>query len=522
MFIVLIFSFTACFNTSETQKSQDDENTADDSGDTSDDDEEIYCTVTLVDNMSDKPTNLIEIKKGNKLSEISLKDSEDYFFVGWYIDENFTQPYDFAAPVESDFTLYAKWLKKQDVELYTNNTLYLCKDGTADLSDVLPGSGYVAYGNMATITGSLITLSGVGRFTLRYTPSGSTGTTDVTVNVINGQNAGDWSELVSAINAGKNVALYRDITAPVGADTVAITNSVIYGNAKEIVVNNIVKGDIDNRGKNAFDVSGNGKAYFYDTIISGYKSEESEISDLTQFDGYGQLINVVNNDNNLRPDVLVKHCILQNGQKMMYVKGANVVVEGSVFRNGSDALLAIETGSVKGANVMVKNSVFSNSRFFGICLCSWEDIVDDSYYCSLNFDGFVDIYNWKERYAENSIPPSIGNSMVIELINDLIKGEAAKDKYDEFYAKDSDGNEYFHFGLLIVATGKFDADKLVINGAENVGLEIKNLPLPSMISALTKTCMVYGIVNGDLTIEPTEKIKDNPLLSQELIYGRVQ
>ena len=337
MFIVLIFSFTACFNTSETQKSQDDENTGDDSGDTSDDDEEIYCTVTLVDNMSDKPTNLIEIKKGNKLSEISLKDSEDYFFVGWYTDEHFTQPYDFAAPVESDFTLYAKWLKKQDVELLTNNTLYLCKDGTADLSDVLPGSGYVAYGNMATITGSLITLSGVGRFTLRYTPSGSTGTTDVTVNVINGQNAGDWSELVSAINAGKNVALYRDITAPVGADTVAITNSVIYGNAKEIVVNNIVKGDIDNRGKNAFDVSGNGKAYFYDTIISGYKSEESEISDLTQFDGYGQLINVVNNDNNLRPDVLVKHCILQNGQKMMYVKGANVVVEGSVFRNGSVA-----------------------------------------------------------------------------------------------------------------------------------------------------------------------------------------
>ncbi len=166
-------------------------------------------------------------------------------------------------------------MKKQGVELLTNNTLYLCKDGTADLSSVLPGSGYVVYGNMTTVTGSLITLSGVGKFTLKYVPEGSTLETNVTVNVINGQNVGDWSTLVSAINAGKNVALYADITAPVGADTVTITNSVIYGNAKEIVVNNIVKGDIDNRGKNAFDVSGNGRAYFYDTVISGYKSEEN-------------------------------------------------------------------------------------------------------------------------------------------------------------------------------------------------------------------------------------------------------
>lgn len=188
-------------------------------------------------------------------------------------DADFTKPYDFATPVENDFTLYAKWVKKQGVELLTNNTLYLCKDGTADLSSVLPGSGYVVYGNMATVTGSLITLSGVGKFTLKYVPEGSTLETNVTVNVINGQNVGDWSTLVSAINAGKNVALYADITAPVGADTVTITNSVIYGNAKEIVVNNIVKGDIDNRGKNAFDVSGNGRAYFYDTVISGYKSE---------------------------------------------------------------------------------------------------------------------------------------------------------------------------------------------------------------------------------------------------------
>ena len=277
MLIVLMFSFTACFDAQEKEKTQEDNDNRDDSGDDNGemggDDEAIYCRVTLVLNLSEEPTDYIVIKKGEALSEISVKDEDDYFFAGWFTDADFTQPYDFATPVENDFTLYAKWVKKQGVELLTNNSLYLCKDGTADLSSVLPGSGYVVYGNMATVTGSLITLSGVGKFTLKYVPEGSTLETNVTVNVINGQNVGDWSTLVSAINAGKNVALYADITAPVGADTVTITNSVIYGNAKEIVVNNIVKGDIDNRGKNAFDVSGNGRAYFYDTVTSGYKSE---------------------------------------------------------------------------------------------------------------------------------------------------------------------------------------------------------------------------------------------------------
>ena len=371
---------------------------------------------------------------------------------------------------------------------------------------------------MATITGSLITLSGVGRFTLRYTPSGSTGTTDVTVNVINGQNAGDWSELVSAINAGKNVALYRDITAPVGADTVAITNSVIYGNAKEIVVNNIVKGDIDNRGKNAFDVSGNGKAYFYDTIISGYKSEESEISDLTQFDGYGQLINVFNNDNNLRPDVLVKHCILQNGQKMMYVKGANVVVEGSVFRNGSDALLAIETGSVKGANVTVKNSVFANSVICGIILCGWTAASNNDSYCTLNLEGFVDIYNWKSRDTAKLMPATEGP--YVGLVNNLVQGELHKEKYNSYFSKGSDGNDYVHFGIVVLATGDLKANNSKVNGAEGVGLVKKSFPLPGIAATIAHTCILYGIDPNNITIEPTETLKDNKNLQYELIYGR--
>lgn len=34
---------------------------------------------------------------------------DGFIFGGWYLDENLTEPYDFASPVLSDITLYAKW-----------------------------------------------------------------------------------------------------------------------------------------------------------------------------------------------------------------------------------------------------------------------------------------------------------------------------------------------------------------------------------------------------------------------------
>ena len=79
MLIVLMFSFTACFDTQEKEKTQEDN----DNGEMGGDDEAIYCRVTLVLNLSEEPTDYIVIKKGEALSEISVKDEDDYFFAGW-------------------------------------------------------------------------------------------------------------------------------------------------------------------------------------------------------------------------------------------------------------------------------------------------------------------------------------------------------------------------------------------------------------------------------------------------------
>ncbi|MGI6205266.1 MAG: InlB B-repeat-containing protein, partial [Anaerovoracaceae bacterium] len=55
-----------------------------------------------------------KVKAGEKASEPEAITREGYTFDGWYIDSDLTEKYDFAAAVSGDFTLYAKWTKKEN------------------------------------------------------------------------------------------------------------------------------------------------------------------------------------------------------------------------------------------------------------------------------------------------------------------------------------------------------------------------------------------------------------------------
>ena len=51
-----------------------------------------------------------EIEDGNEAVKPTDPVRECYEFAGWYMDKELTKPYDFATPVTSDMTLYAKWV----------------------------------------------------------------------------------------------------------------------------------------------------------------------------------------------------------------------------------------------------------------------------------------------------------------------------------------------------------------------------------------------------------------------------
>ena len=50
------------------------------------------------------------IALGGTVTEPEAPTKEGFVFQGWYVDQEYTQAYDFATPVNTDITLYAKWV----------------------------------------------------------------------------------------------------------------------------------------------------------------------------------------------------------------------------------------------------------------------------------------------------------------------------------------------------------------------------------------------------------------------------
>lgn len=78
-----------------------------------------YCVVHVTGNMYqvkfvDDTGNiykLVEVAEGSCVSKPQDPVREGYTFDGWFMDEDGTQAYDFATPVDADLTLYAHWTK---------------------------------------------------------------------------------------------------------------------------------------------------------------------------------------------------------------------------------------------------------------------------------------------------------------------------------------------------------------------------------------------------------------------------
>ena len=417
-------------------------------------------------------------------------------------------------------------VENDEITMLMEGNYYVGTEGTVDLSVALPGSGYSVTGSNATLSGSTLTVNATGDFTLKYNPTNkeaegiaSDGSVTLAMHAVEGVNVSDWAGLVAAVNASKNVVIQNDLVSE-GKESVNVINTTFDGNAKVVNVNSIVKGtvDKDNRGQHGFLVHDDSVGVFQDMIIRGYEVEAGASITLETGEGYGQLIDATNNDSSKRPSLTIKHCVLENGQKMVYVKGADCTVEGTVMRNGADALFAIETGSVKGSVVTVKNCAFANSVVCGIILCGWTPIENEESYCTLNLEGFVDIYNWKSRDTAKLMPATEG--FYVPLVNGLVQSQLGKKEYNSYFCQGSDGMDYVHFGIVVLATGNLSANKSTVNGAEGVGLVQKTFPLPSAASKIAHTCLLYGIDNKNITIEPTATIESNPNLAYELIHGR--
>lgn len=77
------------------------------------------CTVTFMKD-AETPSSTSVVKKGNTVGAPAEPTKDGYSFAGWYTDVNCTTAYDFDLPVNTDITLYAKWLAKYTVSFDTD------------------------------------------------------------------------------------------------------------------------------------------------------------------------------------------------------------------------------------------------------------------------------------------------------------------------------------------------------------------------------------------------------------------
>jgi len=69
--------------------------------------------------------NSREVKHGSKLPQVMNPFKENYTFVGWFVDEDLTEEFDFDTEIYEDMTLYAKWeLVEYSVVFMVDNAEY--------------------------------------------------------------------------------------------------------------------------------------------------------------------------------------------------------------------------------------------------------------------------------------------------------------------------------------------------------------------------------------------------------------
>jgi len=77
---------------------------------------------------------VVEIEENAKVTKPDTPVKDGYTFVGWFLNLNDTQSYDFNKKVTSNFTLYAKWLKKSVCNLTCGDGYVLENPETEDCS----------------------------------------------------------------------------------------------------------------------------------------------------------------------------------------------------------------------------------------------------------------------------------------------------------------------------------------------------------------------------------------------------
>lgn len=371
------------------------------------------------------------------------------------------------------------------------------------------------------------------------------------LNVIDGYTVSNETQLKKALHEKKeSVAIYvkdstaggkLEIRADNDTDASRITmqeGTSMYGNGFIVCFNEQDMIDRKNDYFNELLKIRTSNVHVENTILRmGYNDPEAK-NGLLQWEKSRRCVRILHSienyddetkNNEMINNISFKYCIFENAKTVMEIDGADVNIEGCIFRNSSANSLFIPMAgntSTYGrlpANVTLKNTVFTHSALMPICLqtdfdrdknrkdesgnvvgypegSTWEDMKKTGYKDHfINVEGFLDIYNWiniDEFAATGSglIPPTGLGDALDTLISQegskIIANVLLNDQYKDV-RHTINNQEYVHLGIVVLGMTSPVTDGILRN-FENAGYSRHRVELTDNVLSTIPAWKVFG------------------------------
>lgn len=346
------------------------------------------------------------------------------------------------------------------------------------------------------------------------------------LNVIDGYTVSNETQLKKALHEKKeSVAIYvkdstaggkLEIRADNNTDASRITmqeGTSMYGNGFIVCYNEQDMIDRKNDYFNELLKIETSNVHIENTILRmGYNDPEAK-NGLLQWEKSRRCVRILyeienyddeTKNNETINNISFKYCIFENAKTVMEIAGADVNIEGCIFRNSSANSLFIPMSgntSTYGrlpANVTLKNTVFTHSALMPIFVqtdferdknrkdesgnvvgypegSTWEDMKKTGYKDHfINVEGFLDIYNWiniEDFSSTSGLVPSTGIESVDAIVGttgaQIIANELLQPEYSGV-RHTFNGQEYVHLGIAVLGMTSPVTDGMV-RDFENAG-----------------------------------------------------
>lgn len=346
------------------------------------------------------------------------------------------------------------------------------------------------------------------------------------LNIIDGYTVSNETQLKKALHEKKeSVAIYvkdstaggkLEIRADNNTDASRITmqeGTSMYGNGFIVCYNEQDMIDRKNDYFNELLKIETSNVHVENTILRmGYNDPEAK-NGLLQWEKSRRCVRILHEienyddetkNNETINNISFKYCIFENAKTVMEIAGADVNIEGCIFRNSSANSLFIPMSgntSTYGrlpANVTLKNTVFTHSALMPIFVqtdferdknrkdesgniigypegSTWEDMKKTGYKDHfINVEGFLDIYNWiniEDFSSTSGLIPSTGIESVDAIVGtsgaQIIANELLQPEYSGV-RHTFNGQEYVHLGIAVLGMTSPVTDGIV-RDFENAG-----------------------------------------------------